>query len=157
MKTRYFLEAVCLTALIAMTSCQQKNVFLKEWNTPYGTAPFSQIKTTDYIPAVKAGIEAQRAEIRAIVECPDAPTFENTIAAYELSGKDLSKVLGVFTNISESDATPEIQKIDEELTPILSDFDNEIFLDAGLFARDARPYGSEHYVAGDLAGADDAV
>ena len=47
MKTRYFLEAVCLTALIAMTSCQQKNVFLKEWNTPYGTAPFSQIKTTD--------------------------------------------------------------------------------------------------------------
>ena len=135
MKIKYILRAACLVILLAMTGCQKKNILLKEWETPYGTAPFSQIKTTDYIPAVKAGIKAQRAEIRAIVDCPDAPTFDNTIAAFELSGKPLAQALGIFTNISESDATPEIQKIDETLTPILSDFDNEIYLDAGLFAR----------------------
>ncbi len=135
MKAKFILGAASLSILFIMTGCQPKNIFQKEWKTPYGTAPFSQIKTTDYLPAVQAGIEAQRAEINAIVTCPDAPTFENTIAAYELSGKLLSKVIGVFTNISESDATPEIQKIDEELTPILSDFDNEIYLNADLFAR----------------------
>ena len=103
---RFFLLA---TALVLMTSCKEKNIFLQSVETPYGTAPFSRIAVADYVPAVKAGIEAQRAEIAAIVACPDAPTFENTVAAYELSGGLLAKVTGVFFNLSESDSTPEIQ------------------------------------------------
>ena len=129
---RFFLLA---TALVLMTSCKEKNIFLQSVETPYGTAPFSRIAVADYVPAVKAGIKAQRAEIAAIVACPDAPTFENTVAAYELSGGLLAKVTGVFFNLSESDSTPEIQAVEEEITPLLSDAENEIFMDPGFFAR----------------------
>ena len=129
---RLFLLA---TALVLMTSCKEKNVFLQPVDTPYGTELFSKIAVADYVPAVKAGIEAQRAEIAAIVSCPDAPSFDNTIAAYELSGGLLARVTGVFFNLSESDSTPEIQAVEEEITPMLSDAENEIFMDPAFFAR----------------------
>ncbi len=129
---------------LAMTACGPKagKVFSEDWNTPYGTAPFSRISVEDYVPAVKAGIEAQKAEIRAIVENPEAPTFENTIAAYERSGELLAKASGVFFNLSESDSTPAIQQIEEELTPILTAADDEIFMDAAFFARVKAVYGN---------------
>ena len=122
---------------LTMTACGPKagKVFEETWNTPYGTAPFSRIAETDYLPAFQAGIEAQKAEIRAIVDNPDAPTFENTIAAYELSGDLLAKVVGVFFNLSESDSTPAIQQIEEEVTPLITAAEDEIFMDEGLFAR----------------------
>ena len=122
---------------VALTACGPKagKVFEEVWNTPYGTAPFSKIAEADYVPAVKAGIEAQKAEIRAIVENPDAPTFENTIAAYELTGDLLAKVTGVFFNLAESDSTPEMQKIEEEITPLVTAASDEIFMDDAFFAR----------------------
>ena len=122
---------------LAMTACGPKagKIFKEEWNTPYGTAPFSQITEADYKPAILAGIEAQKAEIRAIVGNPDAPTFENTIEAYELSGDLQSKVVGVFFNLAESDSTPVIQQIEEEVTPIISEASDEIFMDEAFFAR----------------------
>ena len=122
---------------LTMTACGPKagKIFSKDWNTPYGTAPFSRITEADYMPAILAGIEAQKAEIRAIVDNPDAPTFENTIAAYELSGDLLSKVSGVFFNLSESDSTPTIQQIEEEVTPIITEASDAIFMDEGFFAR----------------------
>ncbi len=128
-----FFAAMALT----MTACGPKagKIFSETWNTPYGNAPFSQIEEADYMPAILAGIEAQKAEIRAIVENPEAPTFENTIAAYELSGDLLSKVSGVFFNLSESDSTPTIQQIEEEVTPIITEASDAIFMDEGLFAR----------------------
>lgn len=129
---------------LAMTACGPKagKIFSEDWNTPYGTAPFSRISVEDYVPAVKAGIEAQKAEIQAIVANPDAPTFENTIAAYERSGELLAKASGVFFNLSESDSTPAIQQIEEELTPILTAADDEIFMDAAFFARVKTVYGN---------------
>ena len=122
---------------LTMTACGPKagKIFSEDWNTPYGNAPFSQISEADYMPAFLAGIEAQKAEIRAIVENPDAPTFENTIAAYELSGDLLSKVSGVFFNLSESDSTPTIQQIEEEVTPIITEASDAIFMDEKFFAR----------------------
>ena len=125
-----------LMAMMA-AACAPKpgEIFNEEWNTPYGTAPFGKIAVEDYVPAVKAGIEAQKAEIRAIVENPDAPTFENTIAAYERSGKLLAKVSGVFFNLSESDSTPAMQAVEEEITPLLTEADDAIFMDEGFFAR----------------------
>ncbi len=122
---------------LAMTACGPKagEIFNEEWNTPYGTAPFSRITEADYVPAVKAGIAAQKEEIRAIVENPEAPTFENTIAAYELSGALLDKVSGVFFNLSESDSTPRMQEIEEEITPLVTEASDEIFMDSGFFAR----------------------
>ena len=122
---------------LTMTACgpQAGDIFNREWNTPYGTAPFSRITEADYVPAVQAGIEAQKKEIRAIVENPEAPTFENTIAAYELSGDLLAKVSGVFFNLAESDSTPRMQEIEEEITPLVTAASDEIFMDSGFFAR----------------------
>ena len=120
-----------------MTSCKdnRQNAFFQEWDTPYGTAPFSLISQDDYIPAIKAGIEAQRAEIQAIVENPEPPTFENVIAAYEQSGQLLAKVSGVFFNLAESDSDERMQKIEEEVTPIITAAEDEVFMNPDLFAR----------------------
>ena len=108
-------KILSLAALIlAMTACNNTRVnpFLTEWDTPYGIPPYEQIKPSDYIPAVKAGIEQQVAEIDAITANPDTPTFENTIVPLELSGKILSKVVGVFYNVTETDRTDELAAVE---------------------------------------------
>ena len=121
-----------------MSACSEKqpqNIFLQEWNTPYGTAPFSQITLDQYMPAFLAGIEEEKAHIQAIVDNPDAPTFENTVLAMENASPILDKVQGVFFNLAESDSTPEMQAIEEEVTPLLTDASNEIYMNEALFAR----------------------
>lgn len=122
---------------MTMTACGQKggNVFMEEWNTPYGTAPFDRITEADYLPAMREGLRRQRAEIEAIVNNPEPATFENTIAAYELSGALLEKVSGVFFNLVESDATESLLSMEEEITPELTEAENEIFMNARLFER----------------------
>ncbi len=122
-------------ALFMITACNTANPFFEEWDTPYGTAPFGKIKVSHYMPAFKAGIEQQSAEIQAIIDNPDAPTFENTIAAYENSGELLAKVSGVFFNLSESDSTPEMQAIEEEVLPMLSAAEDAIFMNEAFFER----------------------
>ncbi|MEE3476871.1 MAG: peptidase M3, partial [Candidatus Cryptobacteroides sp.] len=78
---------LALGAIVMMAACtQNKNPFLQEWDTPYGIPPFDKIQLSDYIPAVKEGIKQQKAELDAILNNPEAPTFEKTVAAYELSG-----------------------------------------------------------------------
>ena len=122
--------------MAALSACDNHvNPFFETWDTPYGNAPFSRIETCDYLPAFKAGIEEQKAEIQAIIDCPDAPTFENTVAAYELSGGLLAKVGGVFFNLSESDSTPEMQKIEEEVMPLVTAAEDEIFMNEAFFER----------------------
>ena len=108
---------------------------MEEWNTPYGTAPFDKIQISDYKPAILQGIEEQKADIQAIIDNPQAPTFENTIATLDSSGALLAKVSGVFYNIAESDATEEINAIMEEMTPIMSAASDEIYMNAALFDR----------------------
>ncbi len=125
--------ALCGLAMIACNS--QTNIFLQEWDTPYGTAPFSKIQTADYLPAFKAGIAEEKANIQAIIDNPDAPTFDNTILAYEQASPILDKVQGVFFNLSESDSTPEMQAIEEEVLPLLTEAENEILMNEALFAR----------------------
>ena len=125
-----------LICMAAMTACSESaNPFFEEWNTPYGTAPFSRIETAHYMPAFKAGIEEQKAEIQAILNNPEAPTFENTVAAYERSGALLAKVGGVFFNLSESDSTPEMQAIEEEVMPLVTAAEDEIFMNEAFFQR----------------------
>ncbi len=127
---------IALSVLAMTTACNsQKNPFLEEWSTPYGTAPFSQIKTEHYLPAFQAGIAEKRAGVQAIIDNPEAPTFENTVAAYEQCGPILERVSGVFFNLSESESTPEMQKIEEEVMPLITDLENEIFMNEKFFAR----------------------
>ena len=121
---------------MSIAACTSRtNPFMEEWNTPYGTAPFDKIQISDYKPAILQGIEEGRAEVAAIVANQEAPTFDNTIAALDRCGELLGKVSGVFYNIAESDATPEINAIMEEITPIVSEASDEIYMNADLFAR----------------------
>ena len=117
-----------------LVSCKSGNVFLQEWDTPYGIPPFDKIKLADYMPAINAGIEQQNAEIQAIIDNEEAPTFENTVAALDRSGAVLDKVVNVLFNVSESDYSPELNAIVEEATPIISAHSDNIMMNPGLFA-----------------------
>ena len=124
-----------MAMLAACSEKQPQNIFLQEWDTPYQTAPFSQITLDQYLPAFQAGIAEEKANIQAIIDNPDAPTFDNTILAMEKAGPILEKVQGVFFNLAESDSTPEMQAIEEEVMPLITDASNEIYMNEALFAR----------------------
>ena len=124
-----------IMAVMTMAACNNTNIFLQEWDTPYGIPPFEKIKVADYMPAVKEGIRLQEAEIQAIVDNPDAPDFENTVAALDRSGAVLNKVSSVLFNLIESDYSEELNKVVEEATPMVSAHSDNIFMNAGLFAR----------------------
>lgn len=128
-------------ALLMVAGCKNKdtqtmdNPFFAEWNTPYNIPDFSRIQTEHYMPAFEEGMARQKAEIDAIVNNPDAPTFENTILAYEYSGQLLKEVSSVFFNLSECENSPEMEAIEEKVTPLLSAHGDDIALNAKLFER----------------------
>ena len=126
--------AIFATALM-MTSCNSKNPLLEEWNTPFGIAPFSEIRAEHYKPAVLKAIEEHNKEIDAIVANPEAPTFENTIVALDNSGELFDRIYAVFSNGASINATPEIMALETELAPIVSDHFNSISMNEALFAR----------------------
>ena len=131
-------------AALAMTACGNRtNPFLEEWNTPYGIPPFDKITEADYLPAIKAGIEQQNAEIQAIIDNQEEPTFENTIAAFDASGMTLEKVSNVLFNVSESDATESLNAIVEEAMPLVSAHSDNIFMNPDLFARVEKVYKAD--------------
>ena len=122
-----------------LVGCKDKkdmdNPFFSKWDTPYEIPDFGKIKTEHYMPAFVEGIERQKAEIDAIVNNPEAPTFENTILAYEYSGQLLNEVSSVFFNLSSCESSDEMDAIEEEVTPLLSAHGDDIVLNAKLFAR----------------------
>ena len=128
---------------IAMTACSRTNPFLTEWDTPYGIPPFDKIQTSDYIPAIKAGIEEQNREIEAIVSNPDVPTFDNTIAPLELSGRTLSRVQGVLFNVSETDRSDALDAVQDEAIPMLSAHSDNISFNKALYNRVAAVYNAD--------------
>ena len=131
-------------AALAMTACGNRtNPFLEEWDTPYGIPPFDKITEADYLPAIKAGIEQQNAEIQAIIDNQEEPTFENTIAAFDASGMTLEKVSNVLFNVSESDATESLNAIVEEAMPLVSAHSDNIFMNPDLFARVEKVYKAD--------------
>lgn len=103
--------------------------------TTFDEAPFSKIKNEHFKPAFLQGIEDARAEIDAITENSDAPTFDNTIEALEFSGQQLDRISSVFFNLNSAETNEEIQKIAQEISPLLSEFGNDITLNEGLFKR----------------------
>ncbi|MHC0443372.1 M3 family metallopeptidase [Flavobacterium sp. 3-210] len=111
------------------------SVLLSKFITKHNTAPFSQIKIEDYVPAFQEGIALAKAEIDAIVNNPDEPTFENTIVAMDFSGDILDRLSSIFFNLNSAETNDEMQKIAQEVSPWLSEFGNDIRLNAELFAR----------------------
>jgi peptidyl-dipeptidase Dcp len=108
-------------------------ILTTKFNTKYDTAPFSKIKNEDFLPAFIEGIALAKAEIDFIVENEEAPTFKNTIEALDFSGYTLDRLSSIFFNSAETN--DEIQKIAQEVSPLLSDFGNDIRLNAELFTK----------------------
>ena len=128
-----------------MAACTQtkNNPFLEEWNTPYGIPPFEKIQLTDYIPAVKAGIEEQNKELEAILGNQEAPTFENTVAAYELSGRTLTKTTAVLFNLQETEGSDEMNKVVEEATALMTEHEDNISMNKAFFERVKAVYDAD--------------
>ncbi|GAA3772543.1 M3 family metallopeptidase [Corallibacter vietnamensis] len=111
------------------------NILNKPFDTQFHTAPFSKIKNEDFLPAIKKGIEDAKAEIDAITNNPEAPTFQNTIEALDFSGEQLDRISSIFFNLNSAETNDEIQKIAQEVSPLLSEFSNDITLNETLFKR----------------------
>ena len=121
--------------IMAAVSCNRTNPFLTEWNTPYGIPDFEAVQEKHYVPAVEAGIRQQQSEIDAIIADQDTPTFENVVEAYECSGAILDRVVGVLFNLSETDGTDSLQKIVEQVLPMLSAHSDNIFMNPYFFKK----------------------
>ena len=130
---------VAAAALVLTVGCKDKktmdNPFFAEWNTPYDIPDFGRIKTEHYLPAFEEGMRRQKAEIDAIVGNSEAPTFENTVLAFEYSGQLLQEVSSVFFNLNSCENSEEMDAIADEVTPLLSAHSDDIALNAKLFAR----------------------
>ena len=129
------LNVILILLCIIINMMNAQNPFFEKYTTPYGTVPFDKIKTEHYEPAIREGIRQQAAEIDAIVNNPEAPTFANTILAYEKSGELLDRVTTVFGNLRSAETNDDLQTLAQEMMPLLSEHSNNISLNEELFKR----------------------
>lgn len=111
------------------------NPFRQEWDTPYGVPPFAEIEDAHYMPATKKAILELRADIDAIVSNPEEPDFENTIVALDTAGASLNRVLGVFSNITNTDTNDTLSELEAEIWPMLTRETDAISFNDALFTR----------------------
>lgn len=122
--------------LCLLSSCDNKmNPLLTDSTLPYGAPQFDKIKTEHYLPAFEQAITEAKAEIDAIVNDPDAPTFENTIAALDEAGGRLNDAAGIFYNLMEADTNDQMQDIAEKVSPMMTEYSMYVSLNEPLFAR----------------------
>ena len=111
------------------------NPLLQPWQTPYGLPPFDKVDAEHYLPAFLHAMHAHRAEVNAIAANPDAPTFDNTIAALDRCGEGLHRIERLFFNLTASETSPDLQAIERDISPQLAAHHSATALDANLFAR----------------------
>ncbi|MDD3080192.1 MAG: M3 family metallopeptidase [Paludibacter sp.] len=126
---------ILMSGLLLAGCAKTDNPFLQPNGNKYGAPPFDKIKAEYYMPAFKEGIKQHQAEIDSIANNPEAPTFENTIAALDYSGTLLDRVSRVFFNLNSADTNDELDKIAEEITPVLTEHSDNVYLNEKLFAR----------------------
>ena len=144
MKNLIFAAAMsCMVCACGQQAADTDNPFLSEFETPYGTPDFNRIKVEHYEPAFLKGIKQQNEEIKAIVENPDEPSFENTIVALDNSGEILSRVSGVFFALTEADTNDEMMALEAKIAPMLSEHSDNIFLNQELYKRVAAVHAQE--------------
>ena len=139
--------AVLSTTMMQLSSCkesQRENPLLQESALPFGAPDFSNIQPSDYLPAFEAAIQQKRDEIAQITDSQDSATFENTILAFEESGRLLDRVSRVFYALVDADKTPEISETEKKVTPMLTDLENEISFNKLLFERIRQVYDRDH-------------
>ena len=111
------------------------NPLLQDFNTKYNTAPFSKIKNEHFIPAFEKAIALAKAEIDTIVNNKETPSFKNTLKALEFSGEKLDRISSIFFNLNSAETNDEIQNIAQEVSPLLTEFSNDIILNKKLFQK----------------------
>lgn len=121
----------------------QKNPLVAEWKTPFQTPPFDLIKIEHYLPAFEFAIKTAKEEIYMIANQKSTPTFENTIIALDRSGALLNRISGVFFNMLSANTNPEMQKLAQEISPILTSHSNELYHNLPLFNRVLEVYKSK--------------
>jgi peptidyl-dipeptidase Dcp len=131
-----------LSTLLPFSMNAQTNPLLQRWTAPYEIPPFENVKPEHYIPAIKHAMDVHNKEIKAITDNKKPATFENTILAYDKSGKLLSKISAVFGSINGVGSNAEIQAIARELSPLTSKHSNDISLNEELFKRIKQVYES---------------
>jgi peptidyl-dipeptidase Dcp len=117
------------------TAQNSDNTFFEEWDTPFQTPPFKDIKTEHYLPALEEGIRQHNAEVEVIINNTEIPTFKNTIEALEKSGKLLTKVYYTFYNLNDANTNDEMQEIAKKIAPMLAKHNDDINLNEKLFEK----------------------
>ncbi len=142
-----FLILTLSTLIVMINSCKQDekkqqadNPLLQEWDTPFEVPPFDKIKDTDFEPAFDAAMKEQKENIQKIIDNAGEPTFENTIEALEYSGMLLSKISGVFYNLTSSNTNDSLKEISKRIAPKLSKHGDEISMNAELFKKVEQVY-----------------
>ena len=138
------IASVMMMSFTACEKTQRENPLLVESELPFGAPDFSKIQVTDYMPAFLKAIEQNREAIKQIIENSDSATFENTILAYENSGRMLDRVSRVFFALTEADKTDEIGEIEKTVQPLLTDLENEISFNKPLFERIKKVYDTQY-------------
>jgi peptidyl-dipeptidase Dcp len=136
------LTAFLLLICVLLAPAQQQgsdmnsvNPFYKEFDTPFGTPPFDKIKNEHFMPAFIKGMEAQKQEVNAVINDTLPPTFQNTIEVLDRTGDMLGRVSAVFFTLQGANTNDEIQKIANEVTPLLTKHQDDINLNEKLFRR----------------------
>lgn len=124
-----------MTATETATAAPAENALMTASTLPFQAPPFDRLKDADYQPAIEEGMHQHLAEIRAIVDNPEAPTFENTIEAMERSGELLTRSANVFFMLTGANTNATLQAAEEALAPKLAEHSDAIYLDPALFAR----------------------
>jgi peptidyl-dipeptidase Dcp len=114
---------------------QHTNPLLQPWDTPFELPPFDRIRTEHFAPAFEAAMAEHSAEVTAIAGNREAPTFDNTVAALDRGGRQLTRIAQVFFNLTSSDTSPALQAVEREVAPRLAAHQSAVFLNAALFAR----------------------
>ena len=149
MKKTIFL-ALSSLAIIACNNPEQKkedvtynNPILQQWETPFGLPPFDKINSEDYLPAFETAIAEHKADIKAIIENKEEPTFNNTIEGIEFAGKNLTKVSSLFYCLEAANTDSVLKATKKEIGPILSSHYDNIMLNEELFAKVEKVYNKK--------------
>jgi Zn-dependent oligopeptidase len=123
------------------------NILDTRFETPFNTAPFSKIKTDAFLPAFRKAIESAKNEINQIVENKATPSFENTIEALDYTGEQLDRISSIFFNLNAAETNEEIQKTAQEVSPLLTEFSNDVALNTALFERVKSVYNTKELLS----------
>lgn len=136
-------QSINQTSIMIIPEDMNNNPLIKNWETPHQTPPFDEIKTEHFLPAFKFAVEMAEKEVTAITLNRIASTFETIIIPLENAGQLLSRVAGVFYNLISSHTSPELQALAKEISPMMTEYSNKIYLNHDLFAKVQQVYAEK--------------